>query len=105
MVEKRSLIFLKNTIDQKRRPYICIAVFKNNAGVHYNYLVVPLTTKTTIGLSNLVLVKHHKLKQESYAKLCNIVTISADDIEEIHGKLNIRYFRKITSKLKSIIYE
>ena len=100
MVEKRSLIYLKNSLDQKKRPHICIAVFKNNAGIPYNYMVIPLTTKKTVGFQNLVFVRHNKLKQDSYAKICNIFTVNADEICEIHGKISIRYYKRITSKLK-----
>ena len=82
MISKRSLIFLTDE-NGKERPYICLAVFRNEANVIYNYLIIPITSKTTVGLDNLVKVKNIKLNDTSYAKLCNIKTIAAEECFKI----------------------
>lgn len=81
-----SLIFIQES--EKRRPYLCIKVFRNTAGVPYNYLVLPITSKTTVGMENLVAIVHPKLSKESYVKLNNIQTIKLPEDVEIKAKIN-----------------
>ncbi len=97
-----NLLFIEDKNDStKKRPYICLHVFHNEAGIPYNWLVLPITSTKTVGIENLVEVKHHKLNSaSSYAKLNNIETIPwSDDIEISKRKFNKKYLTGIIKKL------
>lgn len=92
-----SLIFIKDEHDsEKRRPHICVAVFKNNAGVPYNWWVIPITSKSTIGIDNLVEVKHQKLKMVSYAKINDLHSIKWEESYETSKK---KFAKKYTMEI------
>jgi hypothetical protein len=74
-------IIFKQNID-KVRPYICIHVYKNKAGIPYNWLIIPVTTSNKVGVDNLVKIKHDILK-DSYVKINNMTTIQIEDIKHI----------------------
>lgn len=74
-----SLLFITDRNTRKRRPHVCIGVFTNNAGIKYDWLVLPITSMCTVGDENLIHVTHKKLKKNSFAKLNNIKTIVADE--------------------------
>ena len=71
---------LEDAEKPKRRPYMSITVFYNNAGVPYDYLLVPITSVKTVGSKNLVKIDHPKLKKDSYCKLNNLFIVPAVDI-------------------------
>lgn len=93
MLEPRDIFYLKE--EEKNRPYICMAVFTNDANIIYNYLVIPITSKNTIGMKNLVRIKNINLKSPSYAKLSNIRSIGVDSPYERANKISTKYYRKI----------
>ena len=102
-----SLLFIQDKIDSnKKRPHICIHVFTNDAGIPYNWLVLPITSIDTVGKGNLVEVKHRKLKSTSYAKLNNIISIPWNDNIEV-AKVNFakKYAREVTSRLACCLTE
>lgn len=102
--EEGSIIFIQEGI--KRRPYICIKVFRNKAGVPYNWLVLPITSTTSVGYDNLFPIKHPKLNKKSYVKINNIQTIKWDDKYEIKSKINDEQLDKLIEKIcKSLNYE
>lgn len=103
--EVGSLLFLKDRNDEnKKRPCMCIHVFSNNAGVPYNWLIVPITSTNTVGTDNLVEVQHGKLcSVVSYAKLSNIESISwNDEIEVAKAKFLPQSVKDVTDKLRNI---
>lgn len=93
MLETRDIFYINE--DEKKRPYICILVFTNDANIAYNYLVIPITSKKTIGMKNLVRIKNVNLKSPSYAKLSNIKSIRADSEYEKTSKISKKYYKKI----------
>ncbi len=100
-----SLFFIKDKNDAtKKRPYMCIHVFTNTAGIPYNWLVVPITSIDTVGSDNLVEVAHDKLSCKSYAKLNNIESISwnSKEIEVAKKLFTQQYVRDVTDKLGNI---
>lgn len=103
--EVGSLLFIKDKNDSsKKRPYICLHVFTNRAGVPYDWLVVPITSTDSVGNENLVEVAHPKLSVPSYAKLNNIESISwNDEIEIAKKKFDAIYVRDVTEKLGNIL--
>jgi mRNA-degrading endonuclease toxin of MazEF toxin-antitoxin module len=102
--EAGSLIFIQE--QDKRRPYLCIKVFTNNAGVPYNWLVLPVTSKNTVGEDNLYKIEHPKLSKESYVKLNNLKTIPWNEGYEVKQKINKLTLDQIIQKLcKQLNYE
>lgn len=75
-----SLLYIADA-SGKNRPHICVMGFKNEAGVVYDWLVIPITSLTTVGNDNLVEIEHHKLKKPSFAKINNMFTLSETDTE------------------------
>lgn len=102
-----NLIFINE--GTKRRPYICIKVYKNKAGVPYNWLVLPITSSTSVGMDNLFKIEHPKLHKESYVKLNNMHCITWDPTHEIKNKINKetldKLINKICKKLKNEHFE
>lgn len=99
-----NLIFIPE--GDKRRPYICVKVFRNNAGIPYNWLVLPITSSTSVGFSNLFPIEHTKLHKKSYVKLNNIQTIKWDEKYEIKKKINEKTLDQLIETIcKSIYYE
>ncbi len=100
-----SLLFIKDKNNAtKKRPFMCIHVFTNTAGVPYDWLVVPITSKECVGTNNLVEVGHTKLSAKSYAKINNIESISwNDEIEVANEKVMPRYVKEVTDKLGNIL--
>lgn len=96
-----SLLFIKDTNDAtKKRPYICIRVFRNNANVPYDWLVVPITSKKVIREEYLVSISHPKLNQVSYAKINNITSISwNNEIEVAKVKFSDETVRDVQEKI------
>lgn len=102
-VEVGSLLYLKDLRTNKNRPYVCIHIFKNNARVAYDWLVVPITSKNKVGVNNLVEIHHPKLFKKSYAKLSNILSIPcSSEIKVSSTKFDGATVRDVISKLKSI---
>lgn len=95
--EEGNLIFIKEK--DKKRPYICIKVFRNNAGVPYNWLVLPITSSDSVGRSNLFPIEHRKLKKVSFVKLNNIQTITWDESFEVKTKID---FQTLSNLIKRI---
>lgn len=97
-----SLLFIQDKNDtSKKRPHICIHVFTNRAGVPYNWLLLPITSKTMVGTDNLIEVKHQKLHSISYAKLNNIESVSwSDDIEISKRKFAKKYVDQCRTRLQ-----
>lgn len=103
--DEGALLFIEDKLDAtKKRPYICMHVFKNKAGVPYNWLVLPITSKDSVGKENLVEVKHDKLgKSISYAKLNNLECISWNEKIEIAAKkFADTYMKTVRDKLGQI---
>lgn len=102
--EVGSLLFIKDKNDtSKKRPYICIHVFTNTAGVPYDWLIVPITSTDKVGVENLVEVAHTKLCTKSYAKINNLESISwNEDIEVSKRKFMPQYIKDVTDKLGNI---
>ena len=96
-----SLLFIKDTNDAtKKRPFMCIRVFRNNANIAYDWLVVPITTKDVIKASYLVKIQHPKLNQISYAKLNNITSISWNkEIEVAKIKFEDKYVKDVQERI------
>lgn len=99
--EEGNLIFIQE--GSKRRPYICVKVFKNNAGVPYNWLVLPITSRISVGFNNLFKINHPKLHKESYAKINNMQTIPWNDNYEIKKKINKDELDKLINKIINIL--
>jgi mRNA-degrading endonuclease toxin of MazEF toxin-antitoxin module len=99
--EEGSLIFIKE--EDKTRPYLCVKVFKNDAGVPYNWLVLPVTSKHTVGDKNLYKINHPKLSLESYVKLNNIKTIAWDDTYEVKPKIDQKCLDEVINKLCKLL--
>jgi len=99
--EVGSLLFIKDTNDAtKKRPYMCIRVFRNNANIAYDWLVVPITSKKVIREEYLVSIAHPKLNQVSYAKVNNITSISwSNEIEVAKLKFDEQYVRDVQEKI------
>ena len=96
-----SLLFITDPESGKKRPHICIGVFTNNAGVKYDWLVLPITSVDTVGSNNLIPVSHKKLKKNSYAKINNIKTIVADtNIEIAEEPFDEEYIELIKIRLR-----
>ena len=99
-----SLIYITDPKDGKKRPHMCICVFTNNAGIKYDWLVVPITSTTTIGANNLVKVEHPKLKIPSYAKINNVRTVTTEDSFDVSTILFDEVFLKeVTTKLQFVL--
>lgn len=96
-----SLLFIRDTNDAtKKRPFMCVRVFRNNANIAYDWLVVPITTKSVIPAEYLVEITHPKLNQVSYAKLNNITSISwQKEIEVAKCKFEDKYVRDVQEKI------
>jgi mRNA-degrading endonuclease toxin of MazEF toxin-antitoxin module len=103
--EVGSLLFIEDKKDSsKKRPYICIHVFTNKAGVPYDWLIVPITSTDKVGTENLVEVEHNKLCCKSYAKINNIESISWNEkIEVAKKKFLAQYVKDVTDKLGNIL--
>lgn len=100
-----ALLFIQDKLDAtKRRPYICVHIFTNTAGVPYNWLIAPITSKDSVGTNNLVKLSHSKLGSDvSYAKINNIETISwSDKIEIATQKFANKHTRSVQDKLGEI---
>lgn len=105
--EVGSLLFIEDKNDPiKKRPCMCIHIFKNTAGIPYNWLIVPITSTDKVGSDNLVEVQHCKLSARSYAKLNNIESISSNDkIEVARRKFEPQCVKDVTDKLRNIFKE
>jgi mRNA-degrading endonuclease toxin of MazEF toxin-antitoxin module len=103
--EVGSLLFMKDELDaEKTRPFICVHVFSNEAGVPYDWLVMPITSNDGVGTENLVEVTHEKLISTSYAKINNMKCISwSDKIELSSKKFKKQHVKDILGKLKKIL--
>ena len=84
-----NLIFIQEGI--KRRPYICVKVYRNKAGIPYNWLVLPITSSTAVGFENLFQIEHPKLNKKSYIKLNNIQTIEKGTFKAGFKIVNFSY--------------
>ena len=102
--EVGSLLFIRDKNEPaKKRPFICIHVFTNKSGVPYDWLIVPITSTSTVGAENLVEVKHVKLTLKSYAKISNIESISwVKKIEVAKVKFEQQNVRDVKEKLEHI---
>lgn len=103
-----SLLFIKDKIDEsKKRPFVCVHIFSNNAGVPYNWLILPITSKDSVGKDNLVEISHAKLgSTKSYAKLNNMTSIPWDDeIEVSKRKFAKKHIRSVQDRLSEIFKE
>lgn len=99
-----NLIFIQEGV--KRRPYICVKVYRNKAGIPYNWLVLPITSSTAVGFENLFQIEHPKLNKKSYIKLNNIQTIKWNDTYEIKNKIDKSLLDNLISKIcNSLKYE
>lgn len=99
-----NIIFIQE--GDKRRPHICVKVFKNKAGVPYNWLVLPITGSTSVGHDNLFQIEHPKLHKKSYVKINNIQTIRWDNDYEIKSKIDKLTLDKLIKRIcKSLNYE
>ena len=99
-----NLIFIPE--GDKRRPYVCIKVFRNKVGIPYNWLVLPVTSSTSGGAANLFPIEHPKLHKKSYVKINNIQTIKWDEKYETKSKINYEILDQIINKIcKSLNYE
>ena len=99
-----SLLFIPDRKNCKKRPHICISVFRNLAGVPYDWMVVPITSTVTVGMENLVEVKHPKLSLQSYAKLNNITCIKSNkEIEVSKITFSEDYLTTIAVRIKELI--
>ena len=104
-----SLLYLKKDAEKdktKQRPYLCITAFYNSAGVIYEYLLVPITSSTSVGERNLVQISHEKLKKDSYCKLNNILVVSRKDIENyecIKQKFERTVVKEVLNSLKELL--
>lgn len=79
-------------------------MFSNEAGVPYDWLVMPITSHDSVGAENLVEVAHVKLASTSYAKINNMKCISwSDKIELASKKFKKQYIKDILAKLKKIL--
>lgn len=99
-----SLLFIQDKKQTaKKRPYMCIHVFTNEAGVPYDWLIVPITSTDTVGQSNLVEVRHKKLTLRSYAKISGVESISwSDEIQVAKHKFGDKELRDVQEKLRNI---
>jgi hypothetical protein len=99
-----SLLFIKDKLDEtKQRPYICMHVFSNNAGIAYNWLVMPITSNDSVGTDNLVEVTHRKLTSKSWVKINNLQTIAWSDEIEVQGrKFRKQYIKDVRAKVREI---
>lgn len=98
------LLFIKDPINNKKRPYMCIHVFTNKANVPYDWLIIPITSKVSVGFKNLIKITHPKLSLASYAKISNIESISwNDEIEVAKTSFSLQSVRDVTSKLQNIL--
>lgn len=101
--EEGNLIFIQE--GEKRRPYICVKVYRNKAGVPYNWLVLPITSSVSVGKNNLFPIKHPKLHKESYVKINNIQTICWDERFEVKSKINQHTLDELIKEIcKSLNY-
>lgn len=98
-----ALLFIEDKLDAtKKRPCMCVHVFKNTVGIPYNWLVVPITSKDSVGKDNLVAVEHKKLSNSvSYAKINNLESIAWNDekIEVATVKFDTVYTQGVKDKL------
>jgi mRNA-degrading endonuclease toxin of MazEF toxin-antitoxin module len=92
-----NLIFIQE--NEKRRPYICVKVFYNKAGVPYNWLVLPITSNNSLGSENLIPITHPKLSKNSYVKINNIKTIPWNDDYEVKNKIDNETLDKIIKRI------
>lgn len=99
-----SLLFIQDKKQAaKKRPYMCIHVFTNEAGVPYDWLIVPITSTCTVGKNNLVEVRHRKLTLRSYAKISGVESISwNDEIQVAKHKFGDEELRDVQEKLRNI---
>lgn len=69
--EQGSCVFIRRQRDNvsKKVAHMILAVGKNDAGIPYNWIGIPITSKETVGEKNLVEINHPKLKMKSYAKI------------------------------------
>lgn len=102
LAEAGDLIFIKSK--EKARPYLCIKTYTNNAGIIYNWLVLPITSKFIIGHDNLYPIEHEKLNKRSYVKLNNIQTISWHNSYEVKkNKIKKQTLDNIISKICNML--
>jgi len=96
-----SLLFIEDPNDAtKKRPFMCIRVFRNSANIPYDWLLVPITSQSVIKSNYLVEILHPKLKKVSYAKLNNITSISwQKEISVAKLKFDDKYVRDVQEKI------
>jgi hypothetical protein len=96
-----SLLFIKDTNDAtKKRPFMCIYVYRNKAGIPYDWLVIPISSKSVVNEDYLVTIEHPKLNKVSYAKLNNINSISwSKEIEVAKLKFDNKYVRDVQERI------
>lgn len=99
-----SLLFMQDKYNAtKKRPYICVQVCRNNAGVIYNWLLVPITSKNIVGTDYLTEVRHPRLSLRSYAKISNIESVSwKNEMNVATEKFEQQYVRDVQRKLRNI---
>ncbi len=101
--EEGNLIFIQE--GTKRRPYVCVKVYKNKAGVPYNWLILPITSSESVGKRNLYPISHPKLHKESFVKINNIRTVAWDDKFEVKSKINQQTLDDLINEIcKSLNY-
>lgn len=67
------------------------------AGVPYNWIGIPITSKTTVKAHNLIEVKHPKFKIKSYAKIIDPYTFVFDKTME---KSKVPFDKEVYEKVK-----
>ena len=103
-VDVGSLIFISDPKSGKKRPHVCVSVFRNESGVPYNWMVIPITSVATVGFENLIEIEHPKLKRQSYAKINNLTCIKAmENIEIAKTQIAYNYLLEIAVRIKELI--
>lgn len=90
----------------RSRPHLIIKIFTNNAGVKYDAMIIPISSKKVIGGSNVIEFSHKKLKfTPSYLKVINLTTVKLNLLKEsyIIGSLSKDHLAEIINDIKKLL--
>lgn len=87
------------------RPNLVLKAFCNSAGICYDYLIAPISSKDTVGKANIYPIEHEKLKVPSFIKLSNIMTIKKAELINTYkiAEIDKNTLHLVVSKLKKLI--
>ncbi len=87
------------------RPNLVLKAFCNSAGICYDYLIAPISSKDTVGKDNIYPIEHERLKVPSFVKLSNLMTVKRMELINTYkiAEIDKNTLHAVVFKLKKLI--